>query len=177
MMNEIISKHTIYTGKIITVEKKALQLPNGKIVDREFVDHKPATAMIAILNDTILLVSQYRVGSNSQMLEIPAGLIEGNEDPSICAKRELQEEIGYEPKSIELLGKYYLSPGFSNEIIYLYLCTNLTPCKLPQDDDEFITIHYLPISEINNFLKSGKCNDIKTALALSLLLNKITSRR
>lgn len=176
-MNEIVNKSTIYNGKIITVEKKQLKLPNGVIVDRKFVDHKPAATMLAIIDNAVVLVSQYRIGSNSQLLELPAGLMENGENPLACAKRELQEEIGYKANSIELLGKYYLSPGFCNELIYLFLCTDLTPSKLPQDDDEFLSIHFLPINEIENFLNSNKCNDIKTALGLSLLLNKITSRR
>ncbi len=176
-MNEIVSKSTIYNGKIITVEKKQLKLPNGVIVDREFVNHKPATTMLAIIDEAVILVSQYRIGSNSQLLELPAGLMENGENPLTCAQRELQEEVGFKANNIELLGKYYLSPGFCNELIYLYLCTDLTPSKLKEDDDEFLSIHFLPISEIENFLSSNQCNDIKTALGLSLLLNKITSRR
>ena len=81
-MNEIVNKSTIYNGKIITVEKKQLKLPNGVIVDREFVDHKPAATMLAIIDNAVVLVSQYRIGSNSQLLELPAGLMENGENRS-----------------------------------------------------------------------------------------------
>lgn len=174
-MNKIINSIIVYEGKIITVSKKQLKLPDNRIVDRDFVDHKPAVAMLAIINDLIILVSQYRIGSNMEMLEIPAGLIEDCEKPEECANRELQEETGYKANNIKLLGEYYLSPGYSNEKIYIFLCTDLEQSKLPLDDDEFINISFLDISQIPTFIQSNKCQDIKTALALSLYQNK-TSR-
>ena len=175
-MNEIINSTIVYEGKIINVEKKQLKLPDNRIVERDYVDHKPAVAMLATINNKIILVSQYRIGSNTDMIEIPAGLIENGENPKECANRELQEETGYKANTTELLGEYYLSPGYSNEKIYIFLCSDLVQSKLPLDDDEFINVTYLDVNEIPSFLKSNKCKDIKTALALSLYQNK-TSRK
>lgn len=171
-MYQTSNQKTIYEGKIITVKTESLLLPNGNLVKRELVDHSPAVGILAIINEQIILVKQYRTGIHDFLYEIPAGLLEKNENPKECALRELQEETGYSSKSITFLGNYFLSPGYSNEEIHLYLCDDLYPSSKKGDDDEFIEISFLPINQINSFLQSSKCNDIKTALALSLYKNK-----
>lgn len=175
-MNKIINSKLIYEGKIITVKKLDVLLPNNINVEREFVHHKAAVAMIPIIDNNVILVNQYRIGSNSILSEIPAGLLEENENPEQCALRELQEEIGYTSNKLTFLGAYYLSPGYSDEIIYLYLCEDLTPSSLQPDDDEFITISYISINNLKELLISdattkNKKLDAKTYLALSLYLN------
>lgn len=174
-MYQVNKEKTIYKGKIITVKTESLHLPNGKDVDRERVLHQPAVGMLAIYNNQVILVKQYRTGIHEFICEIPAGLLENGEDPKACALRELQEETGFSSNSVTFLGKFLLSPGYSNELIYLYLCENLYKSQKKGDDDEFIEISYLDIDQISTFLDNCECNDIKTALALSLYLNKNTS--
>lgn len=174
-MYKVSNEKTIYNGKIITVKTESLELPDGKIVVRERVLHQPAVGMIAIHNNQVILVKQYRTGIHDFICEIPAGLLENDEDPKTCALRELQEETGFSSNSVTFLGKFYLSPGYSNELIYLYLCEDLYKSPKKGDDDEFIELSYLPIDKISSFLNNYECNDIKTALALSLFLNKNTS--
>lgn len=174
-MYKVSNEKTIYNGKIITVKTESLELPDGKIVVREGVLHQPAVGMIAIHNNQVILVKQYRTGIHDFICEIPAGLLENDEDPKTCALRELQEETGFSSNSVTFLGKFYLSPGYSNELIYLYLCEDLYYSPKKGDDDEFIELSYLPIDKISSFLNTYECNDIKTALALSLFLNKNTS--
>ncbi len=174
-MNKILNDEIIYKGKIITVKKENLLLPNGKVALREFVHHKSAVAILGIINDEVLLVKQYRTGSKSYMIEIPAGLIEEGENPIDCAVREFQEETGYMPKDIKFLGKYFLSPGYCDEVIYLYYSDNLVPSKLPQDEDEFIEIIKLRTQKIKEFIQDSINNcfmDAKTILSLSLYLNE-----
>ena len=173
-MNKTINETIIYDGKIITVKKETVLLPNGTQALREFVHHKDAVGILPIVNNEIILVKQYRTGSKSYMIEIPAGLIEENESPTNCALRELQEEIGYLPNKLHFICKYFLSPGYCDELIYLYYADDLVESNLPQDDDEFIEIIKIPLNEIDNFISENIKNnflDAKTILALSLYKN------
>ena len=173
-MNKTLNETVIYDGKIITVKKETVLLPNGKNALREFVHHKNAVAILPIVNNEIILVKQFRTGSKTYMIEIPAGLIEENEEPANCALRELQEEIGYLPNKLHFLGKYFLSPGYCDEVIYLYYADDLIPSNLPQDEDEFIEIVKLPLENIDEFILDNTKNnymDAKTILALSLYKN------
>lgn len=175
-MNKIIKSNLIYDGKIITVKKLQVVLENNEIVMREFVHHSQAVAMLPIMNNKIVLVEQFRIGASSTLLEIPAGLLEENEEIEECAKRELQEEIGFNANKLTFMGSYYLSPGYSDEIIHLYLCEELTPSKLKHDDDEFIIPVFIDKSDLSNLLLNEisspkKTLDAKTYLALSLYLN------
>lgn len=173
-MNKTLDEIIIYDGKIITVKKETVLLPNGQKALREFVHHKNAVAVLPIVNDKIVLVKQYRTGSKDFMIEIPAGLIEDGEDPVNTAIRELQEEVGYIPNTLNFLGKYFLSPGYCDEVIYLYYTDDVKPNKLPLDEDEFIEVLNIPLSEIDDFISSNMLNnymDAKTILALSLYKN------
>lgn len=174
-MNKIIDEKIIYKGKIITVKKETLILPNKQQAIREFVHHSKAVAIIAIHNDNILLVKQYRTGIKDYMIELPAGLLEDNENPEECAQRELQEETGYEPRSLTFLGEYYLSPGFCDESIYLYLGEDLIYNPKNPDDDEFIEIIQIPLKDIhdNYFTYINDKNlklDAKTILGITIYL-------
>ena len=175
-MNKIINSNLIYQGRIITVKKLIVELENKQQVIREFVHHQQAVAMIPLINNQIIFVKQFRIGAGESLLEIPAGLIENNEDKENTAIRELQEEIGYKSNKITFMGSYYLSPGYCDELIHLYLCEDLVPSKLKADDDEFITLEYLNICDlpsliINDTTNPNKKLDAKTYLALSLFLN------
>ena len=175
-MNKIIDEELIYDGKIITVKKETLILPNNKKSIREVVHHSKAVAILPIYEQNIILVKQYRTGSKDYMIEIPAGLLEDNEDPIQCAIRELQEEIGYEPKKLTFLGEYYLSPGFCDETIYLYIGEDLIYNPKNPDEDEFIEIIKYPIKDLQqNFWKiiNNQNNkfDAKTMLGVSLYLH------
>lgn len=181
-MNKIINSNLIYQGRIITVKKLVVELENKQQVIREFVHHQQAVAMLPIINNQIILVKQYRIGAQDYLLEIPAGLIENNEDKEHTAIRELQEEIGYRSNNITFMGSYYLSPGYCDEIIHLYLCEDLIPSKLKADDDEFITLEYVNIDDLPALIMKETTNqskrlDAKTYLALSLFLNYQTYRK
>lgn len=172
-MNKVLKEEIIYDGKIITVKKETMILPNNKEAVREFVHHKNAVAILGVIDNNVLLVKQFRTGSKSELIEIPAGLIENGEDPEITAIRELQEETGYKPNSLNFLGKFFLSPGFCDETIYLYFSDDLTESKLPQDEDEFIEVIKLPVENIRSFISdTSNTLDIKTILSLSLYLNQ-----
>jgi ADP-ribose pyrophosphatase len=165
------NKTSIYEGKIIDLEVHDVELPNGETSMREIVLHNGAVAVCALTPDNkIVLVEQFRKPLDDTMLEIPAGKLEIGEKREEAAKRELEEETGYKAKSLQLITDMYGSPGFTNEKISIYLATELLPGEVHLDEDEFIEIQELSISEAQEKLLNNEINDAKTIIALQYLL-------
>ncbi len=164
-----IKTENIFTGKILKLDVETVLLPNNKEAKREIVRHPGAVAILPIYqNREIIFVKQFRKAVNGELLEVPAGKLEYGEIPEDCALRELQEEIGYTARKLTLMGKFYSSPGFSSEIIYVYKAEELISSKLRTDEDEFINIVKYTINDSIKMLEQGLINDAKTAIALSL---------
>lgn len=168
-MEKCIEEKRIYTGKILNMNVDRVLLGNGKKSFREYVIHRGAVAAVPILNEDIVFVKQYRYAVKEEILEIPAGTIEIGEEPLETLKRELVEEIGYKSNKITHLLSYYSTPGFTTEILHLYLAEHLVPEKGGKDVDEDIEVCYIKINEAFRLLKEGKIKDGKTIIGLSLL--------
>ncbi|NJI03685.1 NUDIX domain-containing protein, partial [Staphylococcus agnetis] len=133
-----LSKETLYEGKIITVEKHLVELPNQETSYREVVKHNGAVAICALTPDQkVILVKQYRKALEDTLLEIPAGKLEPNESRINAAKRELEEETGYIADELKLIGEVYGAPGFTNELISIYFANHLEKGQIQLDEDEF----------------------------------------
>ncbi|NLN49581.1 MAG: NUDIX hydrolase [Clostridiales bacterium] len=164
-----LKSDTVYDGKILRLDVETVLLPNDNTATREIVRHPGAVAILPVTKDgEIYFVRQYRKALDMELLEVPAGKLEKDEVPYECAMRELQEEIGFAADKLTLLGSFYSSPGFSNEIIYVYKAEDLTPSQLTPDEDEFINVVKLDIKESLKMLNKGLIRDSKTAIALSL---------
>jgi ADP-ribose pyrophosphatase len=138
-------------------------LPDGKESKREIVRHPGAVAIVALDDQrNVLMVRQWRVAAERAMLEIPAGTLNPNEEPLVCADRELQEETGQRAAKLEPLGAFFVAPGYTTEKIYLYLGTGLSESRLPMDDDEFIEVEHVPLEEAVRRVTSGEIEDGKT---------------
>lgn len=162
----------VFEGKIISLQVDDVELPDGNMSKREIVKHPGAVAVIAITpEEKILLVEQYRKPLDRSLLEIPAGKIEPNEDPEITAIRELEEETGYTTKGLQYITSFYTSPGFANEIIHIYYADQLQMLENPVngDEDEFIEIHELSITEAEALIQKKEICDAKTIYALTYL--------
>ena len=174
MYEKTLKSKKIYEGKILDLIVSDVELDNGMVAKREIVKHNGAVAIVAITDDKkILMVRQYRVAVEKDVLEIPAGLIEENEQPEKTALRELKEETGYTAKSIIKIHDYYTSPGFTNEKVYIYLATDLTKGEQDLDDEESLEVEKFHISDLENLLKESE--DSKTIIGLLYLsryLNK-----
>lgn len=167
-----IKTEQIFTGKIVSLQVDDVLLPNGKTSKREIIKHPGAVAIIALTAENkIVLVEQFRKALERTIVEIPAGKLEEGEDPTVCAIRELEEETAYTCEKIEWLMSFYTSPGFANEIIHLYIATNLTKKHhpLPLDDDEFVRVIELTLDEAIQYVKDQKIYDAKTAYAIQYL--------
>lgn len=157
----------IYQGKIIKVKELDIMLPNGLKSKREIVEHPGAVAILPTTEDEkLVLIRQFRKSCEEILWEIPAGKLEKEEAPLDCARRELKEETGYTAQNWTLLGRFYTSPGFCNELIYIYLATNLIPGETHLDEDENLEQYLLTPQQINQLLEAGQIKDMKTITAL-----------
>jgi len=169
LKEEFIKAEKIFDGKIIKVHLDTVQLPNGKEATREVVDHPGAVAVVPILKDgRIVLVRQYRYPIDSLTLEIPAGKLDLDESPDECVIRELREETGYETKNIQKVTSIYTAPGFSNEIIHVYIARDLILKEACPDEDEFINVEIYETERIKAMINDGTIDDAKTLVGLLL---------
>lgn len=166
-----LSSKVIYEGRSVSLRVDTIQMPGGRETTREIVEHRACVAIVAVdENDNILLVNQYRKPVEKELLEIPAGGIDADEDPEDTVRREMQEETGYLPEKVERLGGFYSAPGYCTEYLYLYLATNLVPSQLYAEDTESIRLVRVPVNQIPELLTSGKICDAKSIAGLLTFL-------
>ena len=160
----VIGSNRLYSGNI-NLSKDKFSL-NGKIIDKEIVGHQDSVGIVAVRGDGIMLVTQYRRAANKVLLEIPAGKIEKDETPRQAAVREMAEEIGC-AGTLKPLLKCYLAPGYSTELMHVFVATNLREITRGRlDDDENIEISQLKLSVAIKRCLNGKIRDAKTIAAL-----------
>jgi len=161
-----VNSEKIYDGRVINLRVDTVELPNRKYAKREIVEHKGAVAILALEENKMILIKQYRKAAEDFLIEVPAGKIEHGEDPINCASRELLEETGYIPKKLEQLCEFYTTPGFSNEKIYLFLASDLTFSEQDLDEDEFIIVEKVDIMEALQMIERSEIVDAKTIIAV-----------
>lgn len=165
----------IYEGRIIKLSVLDVRLPDGNESQRELITHPGAVAIIALdADENVLLVRQFRTAANRILMEIPAGTLHPGENPHACAERELQEETGYKPGQLEALGGIYAAPGYTTEFIHLFYATNLTESRLAHDDDEFIEVEHVPLSEAISMIESGIIADGKSVSGLLRVARRLS---
>jgi ADP-ribose pyrophosphatase len=163
MEEKATSSRRVYDGRVIKLDVLDVTLPNGQASQREIVKHPGAVAVVALDDErNILLVRQWRMAAERIMLEVPAGTLKPNEDPLVCADRELQEETGCKAGRFERLGAFFVAPGYTTEKIHLFLATNLSDSRLPMDDDEFIELVRIPLDDAIRRVVTGEIEDGKT---------------
>ncbi len=150
-----LSSQLIYKGRAVRLRVDTVRMPDGRETTREIVEHGDCVAIIAIdADDNVLLVNQFRKAVGKELLEIPAGGIEADEDPEATVGRELAEETGYQPGKVKRLGGFYSAPGYCTEYLHLYLATELTPNRLYAEDTESISVVPTPLSQIRELITS-----------------------
>ena len=157
----------IYQGVIVNVKMDRVELTNGRTAPREVVEHPGGVAILPLHSDqTVTLVRQYRYPFHRVVTEVPAGKLERGEDHRLCALRELEEEVGLVPGKLTDLGLLYLSPGYSNEILHLYLAQDLTQKPCHPDEDEFLELDRVPFQALLDQVMAGALSDAKTVAAV-----------
>ncbi len=167
MQETILHTEEIYNGRVVHLAVLDVRLPDGKTSKRELIRHNGAVAIVALdAQQNVLLVRQFRIAAGRVLTEIPAGTLNPNEAPDVCAIRELQEETGHRPGKLEVLGGIFVAPGYTTEFIHLFYATDLDASKLTHDDDEFIEVDRVPLTQALAMIERGEIIDAKTVTGL-----------
>ncbi|NKB81892.1 MAG: NUDIX domain-containing protein [Nitrospirales bacterium] len=157
----------IYNGRLLQLSIETMTLPNGTTVELEFIHHPGAAAVVPMKDDaTVILIRQYRHAVRKWIYEIPAGKLDPGEKPIACAARELQEEIGYRAGQLTHLLSFLTTPGFTDEVIHIYLGTGLLPGQQNLDSDEMLEIIDMPLEQALTMIQDGSIQDGKTIIGL-----------
>lgn len=163
-----IASRVGFAGKLLKVKIDTVKLPNGKMSEREIINHPGAVGILPILADgSMVFVKQYRYPVGTVLYEIPAGKLDQGEDPVVCAARELSEETGYRATKLRHMTSIVTTPGFTDEIIHLYIATGLIQETQHTDEDEFIDIVAFSPEQVKKMVLEEDIFDAKT---LALLL-------
>ena len=158
---------TVFTGRVITLNVETVRLPNGHVIDLEIIHHPGGAAIAAIdARQRVCLLRQYRHAAGGWIWELPAGKLEPNEPPAATARRELQEETGFDAITWDSLGAYVSSPGVFTETVHLFMARDLRSVKMAHEAAELIEVHWIPIAEACQRALSGELVDGKTVVGV-----------
>ena len=170
---EFLDSKKVFAGRVFEVTVDTVR-EGDKTYVREVVHHRGSAVMVAAFDDgTIALVRQYRHPAVRYLLELPAGTLNDREPPEAGAARELEEELGLVAGKLEKLSEFFVSPGFCEEKMWLYLATDLTETAQRLDDDEMIEVVRLPIERALQMITDGEIEDAKTIIGLMLAAPRI----
>lgn len=175
LTEKTLSSTSVFDGRILHITLDEIELPNGKKSKREVVNH-PGGVTVAALDDenNLYFVKQFRYPYKEVVLELPAGKLEKGSTPLENGKRELMEETGAEGYSYMSLGQLYPSPGYTNEIIHLYVCRVKSEGESCPDDGEFLNVEKIPLDKAVEMVLNNQIPDAKTQIAVlktAMLLN------
>jgi ADP-ribose pyrophosphatase len=163
----------IYSGRVVNLRKDEVTLPNGRKSSREIIEHPGAVVMLAENRQKqLIMVRQFRKAIEDVLLELPAGTLEPNEEIIDCAKRELEEETGFQARNWEKIFDFYSAPGFCNEKLTLFFAWDLTKTKTNTDHDEFIEVVEYDKKGVISLLTDNKISDAKTLIGILWWLNR-----
>lgn len=158
-----VESKTIFEGKIVKLTVDQARLPDGGMAVREVVYHPGGVAILPLdEKNQVTLVRQYRYPIGRELLELPAGKLDADEEHRPAAVRELSEETGLEAKELTYLGCLLASPGFCNESLHMYLARGLTQREQHLDQDEFLNVVIMPFDELARQVMDGTITDAKT---------------
>lgn len=167
MDEKIIKTRPIFEGRVVKLVVHDVTLPDGNQSLREVVNHSGAAAVVAVDDDMqLLMVRQYRLPAGDILLEIPAGTLDDDEAPEACAARELQEETGYKPLSLQPLGGLHPAPGYTTEFIHLFFTREFVHDPLEQDEDEFVETERVPLTDAVHMVEQGEITDAKSVIGI-----------
>ncbi len=169
LREETVRSTLAFKGLLIRVRVDRVRLADGSETRREVVEHPGAVAILPLLDDgRVVLERQFRQPTRAVLWEIPAGTLKPGEDPEECARRELREETGYAAETLELLASLYLAPGYSSEVIHLFVARGLRQAGRNTDVDERVHPVALELDRVVDMIRRGEIRDAKTVCAVLL---------
>lgn len=173
LSEKLKSQKLIYKGKVFSVTEEIVYLPDGNEAEREVVKHNGGVCVIPVNGEYVYLVKQYRRGVDSICLEFPAGKLESGESHYDAGLRELKEEIGAVATKYKYIGQVYPTPAYCSEIIHMYIADGLTIGEQNPDDDEFLSVEKMKITDLYKMAKDGLLCDAKTIIGTYKLMEYI----
>jgi ADP-ribose pyrophosphatase len=172
--SRINSRREIHRGRIFTVEIDSVTLPTGHTLDMEVIRHPGSVVLLPMpAPGRIILIRQYRYTIDRYIWELPAGSLKPGENPDVAAARECEEEIGLVPRQVERLQGFYPTPGFCDELMIYYRCTELgapaVDSTVRPDEDEDIEPRELSLEDARGLIRAGEIVDLKTVAGLALI--------
>ena len=173
-----LSRDLVQKGAIIDYYQDTVQVPNGNVVKWDFIKHNGAAAVVPVDSEgRLIMVSQYRNALDRYTIEIPAGGLNGPDEPTKdAAERELAEETGYRAEKLELLLTIRTTVAFCNEKIDIYVATGLTSGSQDLDEDEFVDVKAYTVDELLAKIYAGEIEDSKTVAAILAYKEKYVNR-
>jgi ADP-ribose pyrophosphatase len=170
---QILNSVERFRGRVVNITIDTIQ-EGDKVYEREVVHHTGSAVIVPVYDDgTIALVRQYRHPAVRYLLEAPAGTLRRGEAPEDGAKRELEEELGVVSSRLEKLSEFFVSPGFCEEKMWVYLATELTETQQQLDEDEVLEIVRIPFSQALSMITTGEIEDAKTIIGVMLAAPRI----
>jgi ADP-ribose pyrophosphatase len=167
---------SLYEGRVVRLGLESLVLPNGKALQLEVVRHPGGAAVVALdTENRVCLLRQYRHAAGGWLWELPAGKLEPGEAPQLTAQRELEEEAGLRAGTWQTIGETLTTPGFCDEVIHLFVATELEPAQARPEAHELIEVHWLPLATALEQVHTGTIRDAKTMLGLLLAAGRSIS--
>jgi ADP-ribose pyrophosphatase len=169
----LLERRPVHQGRLLRLSLDRVRFPDGSEGELEMVRHPGASAVLPVVgaldapDPQVLLVRQYRYASGGYLYEVPAGMPDAPGEPwDACAARELEEETGARPGTLETMTRIYTTPGFCDEVIRLYVASELEDGEPGRDDDEFMEVVRVPFSRAVEMVRSGEIVDCKSVAAI-----------
>ena len=176
-----VSEKLVAQGAVVAFYRATFEGPDGDRFERDVVRHPGAVSVVAVTDDDhVVMVRQYRAALEADLLEVVAGKRDvADEDPQLCASRELAEEVGYQAERYELLTELVQSPGFCDEINLIYLATGLTSTdrQVQGHEEQHMTIEHVPLGDVRAMIADGRITDAKSLVGLLLALDRLEAAR
>lgn len=169
MLPKVIKSEMRYQGRAFSVRVDEVEIRPGQVVRLDIIEHTGAITLLPLDEQrNVWFVRQYRHAARQSLLELPAGTLNPGEQPAMAANRELQEEIGMRAERLEELASFYLAPGYSTELMHVFLAQGLSPSVLAQDEDEVISVEKVPAGQVLGLIQRGELRDAKSLAAILL---------
>jgi len=166
MPERTIASRRAFTGRLLSLRVDEVELDSGQLAVREIVEHPGAVAVLAWDGERLAAVRQWRQAAEAELLEIPAGTLDAGEEPRAAAERELAEECGLAARTWEQGPAFYTAPGFSTEMLTLYLATDLHPVEVSAPDDEALERSWLSLPDALRAIDDGRIRDAKSMVGI-----------
>ena len=169
---EKLDSKTVFTGKVFSIDRDRVKMPNGRAVTVDVVRHSQSVVLVPVPEPgKVILVRQYRYAVNAFLWELPAGSVDDGESPEAAARRECHEEIGLVPATTVRLGAMYPTPGYCDEEMVFFRLSGLetTDEQAAQDEDEDIEVKIFELRDARERIRRGEIQDMKTLVGLTLI--------